>query len=270
MNTITVSKKKSWASREINAIITIIARDITLTFKSPGTIIMSLIIPVIMLGFLGETLSQNMAGGLGFDYGQFMLIGTIVMVLIMNTCMGMSSLVDDDETNFTQEMMVSPVSRYSITIGKILGSSFRGFAGMICTLLVGLVLGFTLPWDRLLLVVILSPLMCVSAGAIAMIIIGLVSRKTADMALMLIALPQMFLSGAIIPISNSSGIPFVLSRCMPMTYCLDLVRAVVYRGTPEYSMVLFNPVINFIGIVAFSIVLLLVGTFFFVRAEVSR
>jgi ABC-2 type transport system permease protein len=61
-------KKKSGLAREINAVITIMARDITLFFKSPMTIIMSLAMPIVMMGMLGGSLSQNMAGGLGFDY----------------------------------------------------------------------------------------------------------------------------------------------------------------------------------------------------------
>jgi ABC-2 type transport system permease protein len=88
---------------------------------------------------------------------------------------------------------------------------------------------------------------------------------------MVITMPQMFLSGAIIPITNSSGILFVLSRMMPMTYCLDLVRAVVYAGTPEYAnVVMFNPVVNVIAIATLTVVCLVIGTFLFARSEKNR
>jgi len=56
-----------------------------------------------------------------------------------------------------------------------------------------------------------------------------------------------------------------------MTYCLDLVRAVVYRGNPEYdSVVMFNPLINFAAIILLTIVCLVLGTFFFARSEKDR
>jgi ABC-2 type transport system permease protein len=114
--------------------------------------------------------------------------------------------------------------------------------------------------------------MCLSAGALTMIIIGLIkNRRTANFAVMLIVMPQMFLSGAIIPINNSSGILLVLSRVLPMTYCLDLMRAVVYAGTPDYAnVVLFNPAICVIGIVALSVFFLVFGTFFFAKSEINR
>jgi ABC-2 type transport system permease protein len=105
-----------------------------------------------------------------------------------------------------------------------------------------------------------------------MMLIGLIkSKRAANMAVMLITMPQMFLSGAIIPINNSDGILMVLSRLMPMTYCLDLARAVVNAGTPEYdSLVMFNPVINFVAIAALTLICLIAGTWFYAQSGKNR
>lgn len=197
---------------------------------------------------------------------------SLVNMLFMTTTTNITSLVEDRTTDFTQEMMISPISRYSIVVGKILGSSFSAIIGMLGTLIVGLAMGITLNFRQMLALLALSPLMCLSAGALAMIILGLVkSNKMANIAVMLIIMPQMFLSGAIIPIGNSSGILLVLSHMMPMTYCLDLVRAVVYAGMPEYiDVVLFNPALNVVIIVAATLVFLTVGTFFFAQSEKTR
>ncbi|SHO49176.1 ABC transporter permease [Anaerocolumna xylanovorans] len=272
MNEITLKKPVPKPLREVNVVITILARDITLFFKSPGMLIMSLGMPLIMMGMLGGSLSQNMAGGLGFDYNQYMLIGMLVNMLFMTTASGVSSLVEDHVTDFTQEMMISPISRYSIVIGKILGSSFGAIVGMLGTIIIGLFMGISLTIGQYLLIFLLAPLMCLSAGALAMIVIGLIkSNKMANMAVMLITMPQMFLSGAIIPINNSSGILYLLSRIMPMTYCLDLTRAVVYSGTSEYAnVVLFNPLVSLFIIISLTIVFLVIGTFFFARSEKNR
>lgn len=258
--------------REVNVVITILARDINLFFKSPGMLIMSLAMPLVMMGMLGGSLSQNMAGGLAFNYNQYMLIGMLVNMLFMTTASGVSSLVEDHVTDFTQEMMISPISRYSIVIGKILGSSFGAIVGMLGTIIIGFLMGISLTIGQYLLILLMAPFMCLSAGALAMIVIGLIkSNKMANMAVMLITMPQMFLSGAIIPINNSKGILYVLSRIMPMTYCLDLTRAVVYSGTPEYdNVVLFNPFISLFVIAALTVIFLVIGTFFFARSEKNR
>jgi ABC-2 type transport system permease protein len=97
------------------------------------------------------------------------------------------------------------------------------------------------------------------------------NRKAANMAVMLITMPQMFLSGAIIPITSSSGILMVISRILPMTYSLDLVRSVIYAGTAEYaSVVMFSPVVSALATVAITVVCLTVGTFFYARSEKNR
>ena len=272
MSTLVLTRKQSRLFRELNSVVTVMAREITAYLKSPGAAIMSLAMPLVMMGMIGGNLMQNMAGGLGFEFGQFMLVGMLVNMLFMITSMGMASMVDDHDIDFNQEMLVSPVSRVSLVIGKILGSAFAAIVSMAGTLIVGLIMGITLPLGKLLLILALSPLMCLTGGALAMLVIGLIkSKKAANLAVNLIVMPQMFLSGAIIPINNSSGVLLVLSRLMPMTYCLDLARAVVYAGTPEYdSVVMFNPALNFAAIAVLTVGCLILGTFFFAQSEKNR
>ncbi|MDR2771295.1 MAG: ABC transporter permease [Clostridiales Family XIII bacterium] len=265
-------KRMSRAARELNATVTIVARGVLLTLKSPATLIMSLIMPIVMMYMIGGNLSQNMAGGLGFDYGRFMLIGMLVNMLFMMTCQGLSGLVEDRETDFTQEMFVAPVSRYSIVVGTILGSAFLAIVSCFGTLAVGLFMGIRLGAGQLLAVLALSPLMCLAAGAFGMLLLGSIrNRRAANIAIMLVPMAQMFLSGAIIPIADSSGLLLVLSRLMPMTYCLDLVRAVVCAGTPEYdAVVLFNPAVTSAAILGLTALFLAVGTWLFARSETHK
>ena len=272
MSELLLSMKKSRPFRELNTVVTVMMREIIVYLKSPGAAIMSLAMPILMMGMIGGNLMQNMSGGLNFDFGAFMLIGMLINMLFMITSMGMTSMVDDHDINFNQEMLVSPVSRYSLVVGKILGSTFAAIVSMAGTLIVGLIMGITLSFGKLLLILLLSPLMCLAGGALAMLVIGLVkSRKAANFAVNLIVMPQMFLSGAIIPISNSSGALLFLSRLMPMTYCLDLARAVVYAGSDEYSnVVMFNPLVNFIAVAVLTVGCLMLGTFFFARSEKNR
>lgn len=272
MNEAVLKRNKSRLIREINSVVTVLMRDLTVFFKSPGTIILSLAMPILMMGMIGGNLMQNMAEHLGFAFGDFMLVGMLVNMMFMITSMGVTSLVDDSATDFNQEMLVAPVSRYSLVIGKIFGSMVGATFSIAGTLIVGAVLGITLPIGKLLLIFALSPLMCLSGGALAMILIGLIKNKrTANMAVMLVIMPQMFLSGAIIPINNTSGILMLLNRIMPMTYCLDLARSVVYAGTKEYDrVVMFNPLVCFSILTSLTIICLVIGTYFFSQSEKNR
>lgn len=262
---------KNKLTKELNTIFTVMTREIIIFFKSPSTAIISLVMPIVMMGMIGGNMMQNMMGDFGFDLGEFMLVGMLVNMLFLITSMGMTSLVED-AGDFNQEMLVAPVSRYSLILGKILGSSFSATVSMFGTLIVGFFMGITLPINKLLLLLLLSPLISMSGGALAMMVLGLIKNKrTASLVVSYIVMPQMFLSGAIIPINNSSGILFILSRLMPMTYSLDLARAAVYAGTAEYhSAVMFNPIINFISISILTIVFLVVGTLFFTYTEKNK
>ncbi|GBR77431.1 ABC-2 type transport system permease protein [Candidatus Termititenax dinenymphae] len=258
--------------REINAIITIAIRDILILFKTPSYFIFSLIMPLIFMGILGGSLSQNMAGDLGYDYGQFLLVGMIINQLLMGTTGGITSLVEDRTEDFTQELMVSPISRYSIIVGKIVGSSFSAILQLLGTLLTAFIMGIHYSIWQLLAVLAISPIICLTAGSLGMIIVAFVKdNRTAGMVQMLVTMPQMFLTGVFIPINHSKGILLILSRLMPMTYCLDLARAVFFYGTAGYkNIVLFNPVFDLLIIAALTVLFLFIGTFFFARSETNR
>jgi ABC-2 type transport system permease protein len=263
-------KKKSRFFRELNSVFAIFCREVTLFFKSPSAVIVCFVMPAILMWMIGGNMMQNMSSG--FDLGIFMLVGMCVNMLFMITTMGMSTLIDDTEINFNPELLVSPISRYSIIIGKIFGASFSAILGIFGTLIVGLCMGITMLWSQFLWLLLLSPLMCFAAGAFAMILIGSIkNKKVANYVVMLVTMPQMFLSGAIIPITNTTGALMVLSRCMPMTYCLDLMRSVIYAGTQEYaSVVMFDPFINILAIVGVSAVCLAFGTFCFVKTSKNK
>jgi ABC-2 type transport system permease protein len=261
------------AARELNAVITIVSREFALSIKSPSRIIMALVWPVMMLGMFGSQLSQNMGFNMGFDFNQFMLIGMLVNGLFMITMMGVTSLVEDKENDFTQEILVSPISRYSIILGKIIGASLMSYIQFFATIIVGLCIGARLNVSQLLLLIAVSPLMCLAAGSLALLCIGFIRKSaTAGFVVMMLSMAQMFLSGALIPVNHSTGLMAVLSRLLPMTYCIDFTRGMFYKnmaGNPG-ALTLFTPALDLMIIGAFTVLFFVTGTVAFVRSETNR
>lgn len=256
--------------REINATFTIMMRDIITTLTSPMSLILSLLMPIIMLGMLGGSLSQNMTSGINFDYNQFMLVGMVINMLFMSTMMNITNLVEERKENFTQEIFVSPISRYSIIIGKIIGASFSAIIQLVGTFFVALIMGITISLHQVLILLLMAPFICLVGGAMAMIVVAFIKNsKIAATVTSLFTMPQMFLSGAIIPLTHSSGILFVISRILPMTYVLDFVRTILFKGDGQYTS-MFNPLISVIIILTLTLLFLVVGTFFFSKAETSK
>ena len=258
--------------REVNAVITIAMRDVTFSLKSPVRIIQCLIMPVLFLGMFGGQLSQNMGMNMGFDFNTFMLVGMLVQGMFMVMGNGITSLVEDRANDFTQEILVSPVSRYSIIIGKIAGAAFASYLTFFFTIGVGYAIGVRLDVAQFFILLVFSPLMCLAAGALSVACIGFIKKAaTAGIVIMMLSMAQTFLSGALIPVNHSTGVMAVVSRLLPMTYCVDFMRGVFYQsGGLSAAVTMHSPIFNLVIIVAFTALFLVAGTAGFVRAEKNR
>jgi ABC-2 type transport system permease protein len=257
--------------REANAIITIAMRDVTFSLKSPIRIVQCLIMPVMVLGMFGSQLSQNMGMNMGFDFNTFMLVGMLVQGMFMVMGNGITSLVEDRENDFTQEILVSPVSRYSIILGKIAGSTFASYLTFFFTIGVGYVIGARLNISQFFILLAFSPLINLAAGALGLVCIGFIQKATTGaIIIMMLSMAQTFLSGALIPVNHSTGVMAVVSRLLPMTYCVDFMRGVFYQGDSYAAVTMHEPIFNLIIIISFTALFLAVGTAGFVRSEKNR
>jgi ABC-2 type transport system permease protein len=257
-------------TKELNAIVTLAMRDIILCIKSPAKLIPALIMPIMFLGMFGGQLSQNMGMNMSFDFNTFMLVGMLVQGLFMIMGNGIASLVEDRENDFTQEILVSPVSRYSLILGKIVGASFASYVTFFFTIIVGLFIGARLSVHQFVTLFMFSPLICLAAGSLGLVCVGFIQKAaTAGIVIMMLSMAQTFLSGALIPVTHSTGIMAVVSRLLPMTYCVDFMRGVFYDGLSS-APALHSPPVDLAIIIAFTAVFLVAGTAGFVRAGKSR
>ena len=260
--------------KDLNAVVVIAGREVLWFFKDWKTsLAFSLLFPVLFLGILGGVISQNLVGGLGYNYLQFALLGMIAATISMNTMMSVTSLVEDRENDFTQEIFVAPISRYSIILGKIIGGSVTSILQLFAFVIIAPIMGISIGLSAIGWILVTAPLICISGGTLGVLVASIFSSspKTADRGIILFAFAQMFLSGAFIPINNSSGVLSALSHAMPMTYIVDLLRGLVYQGTPVYSQIaLYNPLLDLAIVTAISIASFVIGTYLFVRSEKNR
>ncbi|HEY3419040.1 MAG TPA: ABC transporter permease [Methanomassiliicoccales archaeon] len=261
-------------SNEFNAVAAICARDITRFFRDwKSNIFMSIFFPAVFLGMLGSAIGQNMGAGLGYDFMQFVLLGMVAGLAIMFSANTVTGLVEERETGFTQEIFVSPVSRYSIIIGKMVGSSIISMVAVAATILIGIAIGINISLDGVGLILLVIPVVFLLGSAFGVLVSGIFSSspKTAGQAVMMFMFPQLFLSGALIPVASSTGVIDVLVHLMPATYVVDLMRGVFYWGSPTYNqVVLYSPWIDLTVTVIISLGLFVAGTYLFARSERNR
>ncbi len=256
----------------LNALITIAMRDVIKLLHDRTRIIASLIFPLIFIAALGGSLDANLSGAVGYNFIAFVFTGVIAQTLFQSTASGIISLVEDRQNDFAQAMFVTPVSRYVIIAGKIVGESIVALTQLISILILGVILGVPLGPQQLLGLAPAAVIACLFGGAFGTIIMANLSeQRKANQIFPFLIFPQFFLAGVFAPIKNLPPVLYVLSRISPMTYAVDFVRGLYYWGSPEYDkIVLQHPLVN-LGIIAIvGSVFLIIGTLLFVRNERNR
>jgi ABC-2 type transport system permease protein len=266
------ASRRATLGREANATFAIAWREVLRAVKSPLSLAFTVIFPVLFIGILGGSISQNMGAALSFAYLPYMLIGMIANTMYQGTITGVTNLVEERENDFTAELFVAPISRYAVLLGKLIGSGIAALFSLVGIIAMIFVMQIPMDAGDLLRVIALTPVLALAGGALGVFFIGLTQDpKVVAIGVPLLIFPQLFLSGALIPVSNSTGILGLLAKVIPMTYSIDLARNIFYWGKPEYAAaVLHAPWLDLAVTVGFFLVFTIVGTILFVRADRNR
>jgi ABC-2 type transport system permease protein len=259
-------------SNELNAISTIAQRDIIKFFRDKIRLIFSIVFPIIFVGIIGGMLHQNIGNKLGYNFQKFVFFGVIVQTLFQSTVSGLVSLIRDREHDFTQEMFVAPISRFSIILGKIVGSGTISLLSVLGIIVFGLIDGVPLSWNDIFLFAPIALISCLLGGAFGLLILGNISNpETANFLFPFVIFPQMFVAGVLSPIKNSGIFLSIISHIAPLTYLIDFSRGLLYWGQSDYNkLVLYHPLFNLGIICAMFFVFVIIGTLAFARNEKNK
>ncbi|HEX6350973.1 MAG TPA: ABC transporter permease, partial [Candidatus Dormibacteraeota bacterium] len=196
----------------------------------------------------------------------------LAMTLFQSTAQGLISLLEDRENDFAQEMFVAPVSRYAIIVGKIAGETGVSLFQSIPMVIMAVILRVPLTPVQVLFLIPAAVIACLLGGAFGVAVMSLLgSQKAAQQIIPFLIFPQFFLAGIFNPIKILPWYLAPLSLVSPLRYAVDLLRGILYSGTPDYDkIVLFSPLTNLVVLGAIFTVLMVVGTAAFVRSETNR
>jgi ABC-2 type transport system permease protein len=191
----------------------------------------SLVQPVLFLFVLGNGLGQLASRGLpaGLDFETYIYPGVLAMSVLFTAIFSAASIVWDREFGFLREMLVAPVRRWAIVLGKILGgATVATFQGIIFLALAGVA---HVPYDPLMLLILVGELLLLSftLTAFGVMMAARIKQIQAFMALtQLFVLPLFFLSGALYPLNGLPAWLTVLTRIDPLTYIVAPMRHAVF------------------------------------------
>lgn len=161
----------------------------------------------------------------GVDFIQFMYPGIIAMTVLMNSVMSGLSVVWDREFGFLKEILVAPLGRSGIVLGKAAGSATVAVVQGIVMLVLAPFLGVSLsPLMVIELIPILIILSISLSGLGVLIASRMRSQQGFQIIVQLIIFPLIFLSGVFFPVNNVPTWMEVISKINPLTYGVDAIR----------------------------------------------
>jgi ABC-2 type transport system permease protein len=212
--------------------------------------ITSLVQPILFLFILGTGLGALAGRGMppGVDFKTFIYPGVLAMAVLFTAIFSAGSIVWDREFGFLREILVAPVSRASIVVGKCLGGATIGtFQGIIFLLLAGFA---HVPYNPILMLTLVGELLLLAftLTAFGVMMAARITQFQAFMAVtQMLVLPLFFLSGALYPLNHLPGWLAVLTRIDPLTYVVGPMRHAVFSHINVPAASLLAPSITWGG-----------------------
>ena len=218
------------AGGELRAIKVVWQRELIRFSRDRLRIVTSLIQPFLFLFVLGSGLSHVASAGThGVNLKTFIYPGVLCIAVMFTAMFSAASLVWDREFGFLREMMVAPVKRSSLVLGKCFGgATVAGFQGAIVLCLAPLVgIPYGAGWVAEVFAIQLALAFAITAFGV--MVAARITQMQAFMALMqMVILPMYFLSGALYPVAGLPRWLEVLNRIDPLTYAVDPIRRIIF------------------------------------------
>ena len=206
---------------------------------------------------------QEIFYGRGVKYLDFLAPGIIVQTIVFSAMFtGGISLLMDREFGTLKSLLVAPISRSSIILGKTLGGVIESLISGVSTLLIILLLGIKIKSSFLMFLFVPFIMILVAFGFIGMSTVVATRMKKFEQFVMvtqILILPLWFVSGAIYPIQSMPSWMRVIATLNPMTYAVDALRSIILRGVIIQSLmrdiiilILFSTFMFLLGVLSFK------------------
>jgi ABC-2 type transport system permease protein len=218
--------------------------------------------PFFWLFFMGNGLKNEFPCA-GVDYTAFITPGIILLNILFTGVFSGVSVITDRQFGFLKEMLVAPVSRTTIVVGRVLGNATTAVAQGLLVLLISMFLLGTQVNVAGIPVALL--LMAIVACALVAVGISFACKISDTQAFQFIVnffiFPLFFLSGALFPLDNAPGWLHTASSLNPLTYAVDGMRSVLLGKS------IFPLWMDFAVLTAFMLVMVALASWLFGQKE---
>ena len=218
--------------RNLRAAYTIWYRDVLRFVRDRPRIVASLAQPLLFLFIFGTGLAQSMSPATtgALDFRQFMFPGVLCMAVLFTAIFSAISVVWDREFGFLKEVLVAPVSRTAVALGKVAGGATISMLQGLIVLVLAPVIGIRLPLGTVIEIIGLMLLLASVATAFGLVIAARQRTLEGFQVIMnFLLMPLFFLSGAFFPLRGVPAWMAWLAWIDPVTYGVDSMRSAALR-----------------------------------------
>lgn len=217
------------------AIATLWQREIVRFYRQRSRIVGALATPVLFWLVLGsgfDTSFQSAGGMRELDYAEYFFPGTIVLVILFTAIFSTISVIEDRKEGFLQAVLVAPVPRSAIVLGKVLGGSTLALGQALLLLLAAPLAGLSPTLGGLLGAIAMLAVIAIGLTTLGFMIAWKMDSTQGFHAVMnLLLIPMWLLSGAFFPAAGASpGMEFLM-RLNPLTYGMASIRWTLDPGS---------------------------------------
>jgi len=250
---------------EVNAIYVLVIRELIKFFRERARLISTLARPVIWLFLVGGGMSRLVTPGEGVSYIQFIFPGILGMTILFSSIFSSISIIWDKEFGLMKEILVAPVSRLSIVIGKALSGTIVSSIQSAIILMLFPLLGIKMGALSILYVIAIAFLLSFTISSLGIIIATFYDSFESFSAIMnFIVMPMFFLSGAMYPVNKLPEILNYISQINPLTYGIDALKHAMFEKS---SMVDFSLLTDLLVLSVLSIVFVTIASLIFERKK---
>ena len=240
-------------------------REMKRFLRVKARVVGSLLMPIFFLVFLGLPMSfaSQIPVPEGVGYLGFLAPGIVGMTLLFAGTMSGASVIWDKEFGFLKEVLVAPVNRFSVILGRSLGGMTTAIIQALIIVGIALVMGVKLSSvPGFFLAILVMILTCATFTGFGLIIATRLGNLEGFMAIMnLIVFPIFLLSGALFPVQSMPSWLKYIMYIDPLTYGVDGLRGTLI-GISAFPLWL-----DFVVLIAVCLALATLGSYFFSKME---
>lgn len=252
---------------EVNAVYVLVAREYKKFVREKSRLISTLARPLIWLFLVGGGMSRLVSPGIGMgiSYIQFIFPGILGMTILFSAIFSSISIIWDKEFGLMKEILVAPVSRFSIVLGKAVSGTIVSVIQAAIILAIFPFLGIRLGVLEIIETIAICTLLSFCIASIGIVIATFYeSFESFSVIMNFIVMPMFFLSGAMYPVKMLPEILKVFTRLNPFTYGIDALKHAIFREGGVYD---FSIAADLTVMIFTSLVCVVIAGFLFERRK---